>query len=64
MGAGEDLVAKVTRKGWVLLSLEMLEHSRLVTPGWAWGHPLEQGCVLRTGDRHWHLAPGRSLGCG
>lgn len=43
----------------MLLSLEMLVHSRLVTPGWARGHPVEQGCALRTGDRHWCLAPGR-----
>lgn len=43
----------------MLLSLEMLVHSGLVTPGWARGHPLEQGCVLGTGHRDWHLAPGR-----
>lgn len=43
----------------MLPSLEMLVHSRLVTPRWAQGHPLEQSCVLRTRDRDGHLAPGR-----
>lgn len=43
----------------MLLSLEPLVHSRLVTPGWARGHPVEQDRVLRTGDRYWHRAPGR-----
>lgn len=58
---GEDLVAKATSKGWALLSLEMLVHSGLVTPGWARGHPLEQGCVPGTGIDTWPQAG--SLGC-